>query len=113
MSSAHEHRFRVELSGEAQANIQEIAEYIRQHGPADPRRWLDGLDQKLAALKDFASWCALAPEDDFTEETIRQSLYGPFRILFIIRDDVVHVITVRHGARQFLSANDIDRLTDL
>jgi plasmid stabilization system protein ParE len=104
--------FRVEISHEAQADLTEIYDYIRRHGPADPDRWLSGLNQKFESLEDFADWASLAPEDESAKEEIRQVMYGPFRILFVITDNDVDVVTVRHGARRFLTAAQIDYLTD-
>lgn len=49
---------------------------------------------------------------EFTEE-IRQLLYGKrsgrYRVLFVVRQNVVRVLHVRHGARQPLSAAQIER----
>lgn len=45
--------------------------------------------------------------NEHTQATIRQKLYGPFRILFIIRENKAYVLTVRHGARTFLDPDEL------
>ena len=104
--------FRVELSREAQADLTEIYEYIRQHGPADPDRWLSGFRKRFESLEEFAEWSGFAPENEYAEDEIRQVTHGPFRILYVISGNDVNVVTIRHGARRFLTAKQIDRLTD-
>lgn len=100
-------QYKVELSEQAEADIREIYRYIRERGPANPDRWKAGLAEKFASLERSPEVCGLAPEDEFTQATIRQRLYGPFRILFIIRENAVYVLTVRHGARGFLGTHEL------
>jgi len=102
-------RYNVELSARAEADVREIYQYVREHGPANPDRWKAGLAAKLASLEKLPESCGLAPENEHTQATIRQRLYGPFRILFIVRGNTVYVLTVRHGARRFLEPDELPR----
>jgi plasmid stabilization system protein ParE len=68
------------------------------------------LEQKLASLETLPEACSFAPENEHTQFTIRQLLYGPFRILFEMQGSKVYVLTVRHGARLFLSPDEIESL---
>jgi plasmid stabilization system protein ParE len=43
--------------------------------------------------------CGLAYEDRFFAETIRQRLFDSYEILFVIREDRVHVLHIRHQAQ--------------
>ncbi|HEV2296691.1 MAG TPA: hypothetical protein VGR35_22810 [Tepidisphaeraceae bacterium] len=56
-------------------------------------RWLDGIEQAIAGLNEFPNRCAIAPETDTIGIEIRQQLYGRraggYRILFVVRGDVV------------------------
>lgn len=102
--------YQVELSRQAETDIRKIYAYIREHGPADPRTWKKGLESKLTQLEQFPEACSLAPENDFTSQEIRQTFYGPFRILFTIREQFVFVATVRHAARLELNRDELDEL---
>ncbi|QDT91475.1 type II toxin-antitoxin system RelE/ParE family toxin [Gimesia algae] len=102
--------FRVELSQRAEADIKSAFAYIRKQGPADPRDWKAGLEQKLAGLETFPEACGLAPENEFVKVEIRQALYGPFRIVFTIREQIVYVLTVRHAARLALPRDELDKI---
>jgi len=49
----------------------------------------------------------IAPDSDVSGEQVRVLLYGKrrgvYRVLFTIRGDTVHVLTVRHSAQRSLS----------
>jgi plasmid stabilization system protein ParE len=67
-------------------------------------KWFRALQRKIEALRFLPERHPLAPEnDDFTEE-IRETFLGKrnnkYRILFTIRGKSVHVLHVRHGARE-------------
>ncbi len=55
---------------------------------------------------------AIAPESDITGIEIRQQIHGRrsgrYRVLFVIRDDVVHVIHILDGARDVMQPDDIE-----
>jgi hypothetical protein len=38
----------------------------------------------------------------------RQLLYGDFRILFTVGEDVVRVLHVRHGARRLMTPDELE-----
>jgi plasmid stabilization system protein ParE len=72
-------------------------------------RWYDGLTKKIDSLCHRPFRCPLAAENDLFPEEIRELLYGKagkrihkHRILFTIREDKVHVLFVRHTARDEL-----------
>ena len=105
---------RVKLPVEAAAVmlIAGLAVMIFQRSPEAPLKWLDGLEQTIAELNEFPARCALAPESDVVGLEIRHHLYGrrqhKYRILFAIRAQTVHVLHVRHGARDFLFPPELD-----
>jgi plasmid stabilization system protein ParE len=102
--------FRVNVPDQFWSDADEIYDYIRKHGPADPDKWFLGLEKELRSLEEFADWKFFAPENEYAREEILQILYGPFRILYVLRGNVAYVLTIRHGARRFLSKAQIDRL---
>jgi plasmid stabilization system protein ParE len=73
--------------------------------------WLNGLEEAIAGLAQLPTRWPLARESRDFDEPVRQLLYGKsphfHRVLFIVRADVVHVLHVRHGARQALGRSDV------
>ncbi|MHB9035479.1 MAG: type II toxin-antitoxin system RelE/ParE family toxin [Armatimonadota bacterium] len=109
--------YRVDLTPQAVADIEEAFQYINQATPIRSKRWLTGLMDMVYSLEEMPERFPVAPESaDFGKE-IRQALYGKrtgiYRIIFRIHreassDGVVRVICVRHGARDRLKPEDLD-----
>ena len=77
--------------------------------PTVAARWYNGLIQKIETLRLYPTRCPLAAENDKFDEEIRELLYGRggkrvhrHRIIFTIREDTVHILYVRHTARDEL-----------
>ena|SRR6266545_2957239 len=66
---------------------------------AQMQQWHAGLWRAIFSLEQMPERCALAPENDDFNHEIRQLLYGSYRILFTIQDDVVKVLHVKHGSQ--------------
>jgi hypothetical protein len=66
------------------------------------------------ALETLPETHPLAPEDIELGSGVRQALYvrpgSTYRILFVVDEDVVHVLAVRHGARRWLESDELRRL---
>jgi plasmid stabilization system protein ParE len=70
--------------------------------------WLDGVLAAIDTLTSLPRRCPLAPENDEFDVEVRQLLYGEHRILFTVEDDVVRVLHVLHGARRFLTPDEVE-----
>ncbi len=90
----------------AEAELEEAYQWIARDAPQAAARWYNGLVEAIDSLKSLPERCPLAPENDAFDEDIRQLLYGKrrykYRILFTIVGQRVHVLHIRHGARQYL-----------
>jgi plasmid stabilization system protein ParE len=57
----------------------------------------------MNTLSEMPSRCPIVGEDFGSEVVVRQLFYGRrrnrYRILFIVKDDTVQILRVRHGAR--------------
>ncbi len=98
--------FRVVTEPQAEDDITEAYLWIAERAPMNAVRWERGLEQAINSLETFPNRCAIAPESETFLMEIRQLLYGNYRILFTIQERTVHVLHVRHGAREYLSPDD-------
>jgi len=57
----------------------------------------------------FPDGCSFALENEAVDFSVRQKLYGNYRILFTIERDRVIVLNVRHAAWQTLKDDEIDQ----
>jgi plasmid stabilization system protein ParE len=92
---------RVRMEAEAKENLRQHYQNLRSRNPgsAYPDRWYFGIREAIRGLAASARECGLAYEDRFFAETIRQRLFDSCKILFVIREDHVHVLHIRHQAQ--------------
>ena len=100
--------YHIELAATARADIHQQARWLRdQASPAAANQWLAGLYKAIASLETRPLRCPIAAESHKFPEEIRELLHGrskkhKHRIIFTIREDTVHVLYVRHTARDEL-----------
>jgi plasmid stabilization system protein ParE len=103
--------FRVE---QTERDILNIPDWLitEQAGKAG-LRWFEGLEQAMASLAETPQRCPLAPESSSVSFEMRQLLYGRrphlYWILFVIENDMVYVLRVRHGRRRRLDERGSSR----
>jgi plasmid stabilization system protein ParE len=90
--------------------VREIAEFIAQDSAFYARRWKQRIRERMRELRHFPEKHEIAYRADQVGRDVRHTFFGVYRILYTIDDHCVVVITVRHGARQPPSIDDIRRL---
>jgi plasmid stabilization system protein ParE len=103
-------KYQIELAATAKADIRSQAHWLlEQVAPAAAEKWLDGLYKAIATLQTRPLRCPVAAESDRFPEEIRELHYGKsgkrqhkHRIIFAIHNETVHVLYVRHTARDEL-----------
>jgi plasmid stabilization system protein ParE len=99
-------KFRVIIQPSASAEMEEAFIWITKQNPDAAVKWFNGLQAAIQGLETLPDRCPLAPENDAFQKEIRQLIYGRrtgrYRIFFTIRSDAVHILHVRHGARDYL-----------
>jgi toxin ParE1/3/4 len=85
--------------------VSEIAQYIFEDSPLSAERWVDDVFDAAGRLDTFPESGRVVPE--FEEATLREVIFGQYRIIYRLVDDEVRVLTVRHGNR-LLGGEDIE-----
>jgi plasmid stabilization system protein ParE len=98
--------FRIVIEPQAYAEIDEAYAWIAQLSPEQATLWYFDITERIESLQNSPYRCALARENSHFPEEIRQLLFGKYRILFTVRDEEVHVLHVRHSARDTLKPDD-------
>jgi toxin ParE1/3/4 len=99
--------YRVEITPEAEADLDACYRYIAEDSPANALRWWRRCYEVMDRLGLFPEASSLAPENDAVPFVVRQKLYGNYRILFTIQEQRVIVLHIRHAARLPLRPDDI------
>jgi plasmid stabilization system protein ParE len=75
-------------------------------------RWARSLRAKIATLKASPERCPVDADSEVYGEEVRVLLHGKrrgvYRVLFAIRGDTVHVLTVRHSAQRSLAEEEAE-----
>ena len=99
-------RWNVIVELPAQQDIAEAHLWLAEQSPAAADRWFDTIYETIGSLEIFPERAPLAPESEFLNVEIREIFHGrrqhKYRILFTVRENEVHVLHVRHGARPTL-----------
>jgi plasmid stabilization system protein ParE len=102
-------RYRVVVQPRAERDIRLAAHWIysQSSSAATALRWLRRLRATIATLSTNPQRCPIDPDSDVYGEEVRVLLHGRrrgiYRVLFSIRADAVHVLTLRHSAKQSLA----------
>jgi plasmid stabilization system protein ParE len=102
--------YRVELSQRTQRDIEEAFAYIHADSPANAVTWRRRLEQKIDLLEKIPEAFGFAPENQAARADVRQHLFGRYRILYTVREQTVFILTIRHGARRFLTGREVDSI---
>ncbi|HZW29897.1 MAG TPA: type II toxin-antitoxin system RelE/ParE family toxin [Isosphaeraceae bacterium] len=100
--------YRIIIEPTAEREIRSAVRWKTENAsPSAAARWYNGLIKKIDTLRRHPTRCPWAAENDKVPEEIRELLYGrsrrhKHRIIFTIREDTVHILYVRHSARDEL-----------
>ena len=95
-------KYRILIQPPVADDLDDAYHWIASHSPARADSWLQGAIDAFQSLTDFPGRCPLAPENDVFDSEVRQLLYGDYRILFTVENDLVRILHIRHGARRYL-----------
>jgi plasmid stabilization system protein ParE len=99
--------YRVEITPQAEADLDQGYCYIARDSPKNALRWWRRFYDVVARLSLFPEAYGHAPENDAVSFDVRQKLYGNYRILFTIDGERVVVLRIRHAARLPLPPDEL------
>ncbi len=91
---------RIIISPRALAELSEIDAAIARPNPLNASRFVTKIRDQIDALGQFPNRFAAAPEARYFREPLRHVTVWPYRIVYRVRNDVVEIVTIRHGARR-------------
>jgi plasmid stabilization system protein ParE len=102
--------YRVVLTDRAARDLDEAYQWYAERAPEAAVRWYNGFLDALDSLAGNPERCPLAAESRKLSVEIRQLLYGrqrSYRALFLIREQTVVVLHIRHTARREATPGEI------
>ena len=84
--------------------VAEIAQYIAQDSPNSAQKWVESTFQVVERLEKFPKSGRTVPE--IKQDDFREIIHGNYRIIYRLQNEIVSILTVRHG-RQILPIDEI------
>ena len=106
--------YHVELTFRAARDLEHLYVQINAADSIAALRWYKGLERAIYSLEHLPQRCPAAPESKRTGRALRHLLHGKrhrvYRVIFEIHapDRTVHVLTIRHWAREETQAQELD-----
>lgn len=90
-------RYRIEIKPTAENDLARRYRQFAEESPQNAVNWYLSTIEPIEKLDVLAERCPIAPEDADLRIGIRHLIVGDYRSLYIIRDETVEVLHVRHG----------------
>jgi plasmid stabilization system protein ParE len=107
-------KLNVVIETRAARDIDEASGWIAERSPESAERWFNAIEAEVYSLAHFPERCPKAREDGQFRYELRQLVFGRrrgrYRIIFTIRKNAVHVLHVRHGAKQGMTKAEIEEI---
>jgi plasmid stabilization system protein ParE len=93
--------FLVRTTPRAERDIEVIHRWILETGrrPAEAWNWAEGMRESIASLAAHPARCPIAPEARILGQDVRQLFFHSHRVLFLVREDDVAILHIRHASR--------------
>lgn len=88
----------VRWSRMALRHLTAIHDYIAQNSPRYAQGMVDRITRRSEQLADFPQSGSVVPE--YEDESVREVLEHPYRVIYRVSGELVEVLAVVHGARQ-------------
>ena len=79
--------------------VAEITAYIAEDNPVAAKKWIRDVFARTGQLALFPQSGRHLPET--ARKDLRELIWGNYRIIYRIRQEVVEILTLYHGARLF------------
>ena len=103
--------YNVIIESQAMKNLETIVVWIAEENERAARHWYVEMVAAIESLKNLPDRCPVAPESELFAREIRQLLHGKhrnkYRILFTLVGDTVHILHIRHGARDWVGPEEL------
>jgi plasmid stabilization system protein ParE len=104
--------FQVQITDQAEATVDEVFRWIAERSPDGALRWRAEFDRAGERLEESADTFPLAPESDMFPEPVREVYFKTrrgrkYRVLFVVRDEIVTIFAIRGPGQDLISPNDV------
>ena len=92
-------RFRVNLSQQAQNDLEQIFYNIADDNINNATNFILQLEKKIYSLENFPQRQPLIPENEFFGTNYRHLIFKKYRVVYRIAEKSVFILRIFHGAK--------------
>jgi len=92
-------KYKVLITKTAEEDTRSIFEYIYSDNPQAANRWKGEIKFQIASLRELPMRCSIIPEADEIGFDYRHIIYGDYRTIFKITEDLIFIMRVFHCSR--------------
>ena len=92
-------KYLVQLSPGVDEEILAAASYIAHESEPSAEKWLGGIYEAIQSLRSMPERCGVIRENEEFKEELRELQYKSHRIIFVLEEQIVRIVHVRHAAR--------------
>ncbi|MCC5605599.1 type II toxin-antitoxin system RelE/ParE family toxin [Nostoc sp. CHAB 5834] len=85
-------------TSQALTDLEAIGNFIARDAPSFAQVFVDRVFQSVERLQQFPLSGRVVPE--IAQEDIREIIFGNYRIVYLVSNDQVNILTVFHSSRQ-------------
>jgi toxin ParE1/3/4 len=90
---------RIRWTNQALADLEAIGHFIARDAPSVAQVFIDHVFEAVKRLEVFPRSGRVVPE--IGQEDIREILYGSYRVVYVVGEAEVNILTVFHASRPF------------
>lgn len=90
---------RIRWTNQALADLEAIGNFIARDAPRVAQVFMDNMFEAVKRLAVFPRSGRVVPE--IGHEDIREILFGSYRIVYVVGEEEVNILTVFHASRPF------------
>ncbi|MBU2446130.1 MAG: type II toxin-antitoxin system RelE/ParE family toxin [Bacteroidetes bacterium] len=89
--------FKIKWSPRAAANFEDICNYIARDSEHYAALFARKVNAIIKAIPQFPKAGRIVPE--YRDENLRERIYGNYRIVYRLKEELVEIVTICHGAK--------------
>ncbi|MBN3926134.1 type II toxin-antitoxin system RelE/ParE family toxin [Nostoc sp. NMS4] len=100
----------INWTNQALADLEAIGDFISRDAPSFAQVFVNRVFLSVERLENFPYSGRIVPE--ISQDNIREIIFGSYRIVYLVNNDRVNILTIFHSSREIKSSDLSSELGD-
>ncbi len=91
---------KIRWSPRASDDLEDICKYIARDSERYAAIFVQNIFQIITQIPDFPNSGRIVPE--YNNKTLREKIFGNYRIVYRLKNEIIEIVAIHHGARIFI-----------